>query len=191
MKSVIFAVLMCSLVMSCQAQSELVEKMMGKLMKYDKFNREQLTNARLIMTECVNYTTDINQLSYILSTTIGECDLYCNEEEKAKEGTALWNLQKRYWYTGYYGRGFAQITWEEVYERFGRILKVDLVNKPELALDPVIASKIICMGLTKGLFTGVGLSKYINDEKCDFFNARRTLNILDKAQIFADRAKKI
>ena len=182
---------MCSLVMSCQAQSELVEKMMGKLMKYDKFNTVQQSNARKIMTECINYTTDVRHLSYILSTTIGECDLYCNKEEKAREGTKLWDLQKRYWNTGYYGRGFAQITWEEVYARFGKLLGIDLVNKPDLALDPVIASKIICMGLTKGLFTGVGLSKYINDEKCDYFNARRTLNILDKAQIFADRAVKI
>ena len=92
------------------------------------------------MDTCISYTSDKRHLAYILSTAIGECDLRLIKEMKAKEGTALWDLQKRYWLTGYFGRGFMQITWKEVYERFGRILGKDLVNNPDLALNPQIAA---------------------------------------------------
>lgn len=39
-----------------------------------------------------------------------------------------------------------------------------------------------------GKFTGVGLSRYINANKCDFYNARRIVNGMDKARTFANSA---
>lgn len=185
MKVQIFVIaLLC---LGAVVRADLADDMVTKLTKYQKFAADQVTNARLIMKACVPYTTDKRHLAYILSTAIGECDLRLIKEKKAAEGTKLWDLQKRYWYTGYYGRGFMQITWKEVYERFGKILGIDLVGNPDLALKPDVAATIICMGMKKGLFTGVKLDTYFNDQKSDWFNARRIINILDKAQIFADR----
>jgi murein DD-endopeptidase MepM/ murein hydrolase activator NlpD len=43
----------------------------------------------------------------------------------------------------YRGRGFIQITHSYNYESFGKILKVDLINNPELANKPEIASKVL------------------------------------------------
>ena len=43
----------------------------------------------------------------------------------------------------YKGRGFIQLTGKFNYERFGRQLGVDLVEKPELANDPAIAARIL------------------------------------------------
>lgn len=83
----------------------------------------------------------------------------------------------------YYGRGFVQLTWYELYQTFSKVLKIDLLNNPELALDPIISADISVIGMMKGLFTGVGLERYINDAKTDIINARRIINLLDCAEI--------
>lgn len=43
----------------------------------------------------------------------------------------------------YKGRGYIQITGRYNYTLYGKKLGVDLVNHPELALDPLVASKIL------------------------------------------------
>lgn len=85
----------------------------------------------------------------------------------------------------YYGRGFVQLTWYEIYDKFGKILGVDLLNNPELALEPKVAAEIIVVGMMKGLFTGVRLENYFNDSKTDAVNARRIINILDSAELIS------
>jgi len=91
----------------------------------------------------------------------------------------------------YYGRGYVQLTWYEVYEKFGKILGVDLLNNPELALDSNVAADIIVIGMIKGLFTGVRLENYFNDTKTDAVNARRIINILDSAELISGYYKVI
>lgn len=44
----------------------------------------------------------------------------------------------------YAGRGFIQLTGRNNYAKYGEMIKVDLLNKPELACDPVVASNILC-----------------------------------------------
>lgn len=43
----------------------------------------------------------------------------------------------------YRGRGYVQITGRANYDSYGKIIGVDLVNNPDLALDPDIAAKIL------------------------------------------------
>jgi putative chitinase len=88
------------------------------------------------------------------------------------------------------GRGFVQITGRKNYSRFANLLKVDLLNNPKLALDPVTAFKIMTIGMHKGYFTGKKLTDYINDEICDYVNARKIINGLDKAATIANYAKR-
>lgn len=45
----------------------------------------------------------------------------------------------------YKGRGYIQLTGKANYKYFGDKLKVDLINNPELANDPKIASKIVAL----------------------------------------------
>ena len=53
----------------------------------------------------------------------------------------------------------------------------------KLALDPKVATEIIVVGMMKGLFTGVRLENYFNENKTDAVNARRIINILDSAEL--------
>jgi len=79
------------------------------------------------------------------------------------------------------GRGYVQITGRTNYERAGRILGIDLVGNPELALKPQYAGPILYAGMTEGWFTGRRLSHYFGDGKHDPVNARRIVNGTDRA----------
>jgi predicted chitinase len=88
-------------------------------------------------------------------------------------------------------RGYVQLTWKANYAKYGQILGIDLVNKPELACLPNVALFVLVHGFKTGSFTGKKLSDYVNSQKVDFVNARRVINGLDKAQKIADMASKI
>ncbi|MET3501991.1 putative chitinase [Mucilaginibacter rubeus] len=89
----------------------------------------------------------------------------------------------------YYGRGFVQLTWYENYDAMGKHLHLDLLNHPELALQPDIAANIMIEGMTKGMFTGVGLGKYFDATHADWINARRIINGNDHDVLIAGYAK--
>lgn len=90
----------------------------------------------------------------------------------------------------YRGRSYCQITGKDNYSKFSKLLGVDLVKNPDLALDPEIAAKIIVIGMRDGIFTGVKLSDYFTSDKSDWVNARRIINGLDKAGDIAEYAQK-
>jgi hypothetical protein len=85
----------------------------------------------------------------------------------------------------YAGRGFVQLTWRENYGKLGKVLGVDLENSPELALEPVTAAQIMCVGMERGLFTGKALEDYFDADTDDPVNARRIVNGTDKAKEIA------
>lgn len=77
----------------------------------------------------------------------------------------------------YRGRGIgAQFTGKDQYIKWGRLLGIDLVNHPDLATDLKYGAWVLYKGSVEGLFTGVGLDKYINSNKVDYKNARRVVN---------------
>lgn len=91
----------------------------------------------------------------------------------------------------YYGRGYVQLTWLTNYKIMGKLLGVDLVNNPDLALDHKIAADIMVLGMTQGRFTGKKLSDYIkHGARAEFIQARRIINGMDKAGLIADYAVK-
>lgn len=90
----------------------------------------------------------------------------------------------------YFGRGYVQITWKFNYFNMGQRLKLDLVNNPDLALEPDVAAKILFVGMEFGMFTGRKLGDYLNHMKTDWLNARRIVNGMDRAELIAGYARK-
>lgn len=89
----------------------------------------------------------------------------------------------------YYGRGYVQLTWAYNYSHAGQKLGLDLLNKPELALEADTAAKIMFWGMYEGWFTGKKFSDYFDGEKTDWINARRIINGTDKARAIAGYAE--
>lgn len=107
--------------------------------------------------------------------------------------------------TGFWGRGYVQLTWEGNYAKATKRLrelgyltaKQDLVKTPALAMQPDIAAAIMFIGSSEGWFTGKKLSDYLGNGKADWKGARRIINGQDRAgeialhaQAFAAALKK-
>lgn len=84
----------------------------------------------------------------------------------------------------YYGRGYVQLTWLDNYKSSSKDAGVDLVRNPDAMLDPVISARVLIIGLLDGRWNGrkKGLASYLPN---DPVQARRTVNVLDKADVIA------
>lgn len=80
----------------------------------------------------------------------------------------------------YAGRGYVQLTGKTNYARYG------IADSPDDAMKPDVAAKILRDGMEAGRFTGKKLADYLPG---DYFNARRIINGLDKAEAIATHAK--
>lgn len=89
----------------------------------------------------------------------------------------------------YYGRGYVQVTWKADYATMSPIVGEDLVNHPDIALEPAVAAKIMFVGMEHGMFTGRKLSDYFTASGSDWINARRIINGLDCAAAIATYAQ--
>lgn len=90
-----------------------------------------------------------------------------------------------------FGRGYVQLTWDYNYQKADKELGLGgrLAANYDLALEPDIAAQIIVRGMSDGWFTNRKLHDYINADNCDFVDARRIVNGLDRAEIIAGYAK--
>ena len=113
-------------------------------------------------------------------------------ETGSAKGTRLGNTNPGDGYR-YRGRGYVQITGRGNYVRLTSVLALgpdaNLERDPEHTLRPAIAYAIMSVGMRKGLFTGKKLSDYIvRGGGCDYRQARRIINGLDRAALIADYA---
>ena len=93
----------------------------------------------------------------------------------------------------YYGRGYVQLTWDYNYKNLSTALGLGdaLYIHPEKALEPDVAYKVMSYGMRNGTFTGKKLSNYITGSTCDYKNARRIINGLDKWDLIKRYAEKL
>lgn len=99
-----------------------------------------------------------------------------------KAGKLTW-VKSDYWSSGWFGRGFVQLTWRDNYVKAGEKLGIDLVSDPSKAMIPEVSALILIRGMQEGWFTGRKLS-----DVGDFLEARRIVNGTDKAGQIASYA---
>jgi hypothetical protein len=133
--------------------------------------------------------SDLRWLAYMLGTTKHET---AHTMQPIVEGGSQKYLRgKKYW--PWIGRGYVQLTWQRNYARFQpavlKLFAVDILDKPEGALQPDVAAYVMFEGMISGAFTGKKLSDYFNDTKTDWVNSRRIINGTDKAMEIAQIAK--
>jgi hypothetical protein len=143
-----------------------------------------------------NNIDDVRWAAYMLATAHIETGLsFLPVEEKDKGAGEPYGVEKVvtdvHGYRGvknakyknvYYGRGYCQITHKENYLTMGKALGLgdELYINPTKALEKKIAYAIMSNGMLHGMFTNHKLSDHINNKKCDYKNARRIINRLDR-----------
>ncbi|RWA81495.1 MAG: carboxypeptidase [Mesorhizobium sp.] len=121
-----------------------------------------------------------NECAYVLATSFWETARTMKPVVEAYWKTEDWR-RKNLRYYPWFGRGFAQLTWEANYKKAAAELGVPFDKDPTLALDPTNAAKIAVTGMREGWFTGKKLADYIDLQHSDFIGARRIINGTDKA----------
>jgi len=144
--------------------------------------------ALIVKTAIDNGVTDPRHIAYMLATAQHETRNFTAPDEDFGRQQA-----RKLGYSGgeeYFGRGYVHLTHIENYQKFDKLLGLEgqLVQNPELAKDPEIAAKILVIGMRDGLFTGKPLSRYINDESHDTYNARRVVNGVNPKQPWSVKA---
>ncbi len=138
----------------------------------------------------------VAEAAYLLATVYWETARTMRPipERRAKPGTRIAKLQDRYWSSGFYGRGYVQLTWKRNYRAATERLRalgfdVDLVAQPDLALEPRYAYPILAGGMRDGDYGGGGLRQYVEQDPPDYEGARACVNGVDHAEEIAEIAR--
>ncbi|HAS6479681.1 TPA: hypothetical protein GRR64_19070 [Vibrio parahaemolyticus] len=139
----------------------------------------------------------LSYLAYTLATVYHETAYQMQPVEEYGKGAGHeYGIPDPITGKAYYGRGDVQVTWKYNYERLSKLLfdiktleqGLDLLNHPELLLEPIYSAQATIMGMSIGLFTGKSYSSYLNQEYPDYVNARRIINGTDRAETIAGYA---
>lgn len=164
------------------------------------YTQSQVTNLNSLLAAGSKELPNIQSLAYVLATVwheTGKTLVPLSEyghgagKDYGKHLDMGGGPNKRVPYTSpdklYYGRGYVQITWKENYKAMSKLTGKDLINSPELALEPDVACEIAIQGMLRGYFTGKSLKNYFPSKTGlhDPINARRIINGMDCAAAIA------
>lgn len=165
-----------------------------KFLKVQGFDDAQVSVIDSLVDEFFERNMDdLRWLAYMMATAWGECKWRPIREIGKGRGRPYGKpINGRI----YYGRGLVQLTWLHNYKKMSDTIGVNLVDNPELALQPDIAVQIMFEGMTTGKtakdsFTKYQLHDFFNDKKNDPVGARKIINGKDKAEQFAKWHKTI
>lgn len=148
---------------------------------FGALKQSQVDGFTVILDEWARRYPDADPrfVAYSLATTWHETDRTMQPIEEYGRGKG------KVYGNGWWGRGFVQITWQANYEKAGKLLGVELVKDPRLALRKDIAAAILVQGMVDGWFTGKRLSHYFTGATSDPKGARRIINGMDRAELIA------
>ena len=158
--------------------------------------------------------TILRQVAYMLATVKGETGVFQPLKEKRanpKKQPALFKQQGKYFPSGFFGRGYVQLTFRENYRMAGqklagtvievqnkdgskRKLSIDndtFVNEPDLVMQPTASYQILSRGMREGWFrrrknkVPFKLSDFIKEGSPPDYKGAR--NIINHPSSFADK----
>lgn len=174
-----------------------------------KLSASQVSGMEAILDEAGSRGTRLEWLAYMLATAFHETahtmqpvrETLSSTDDKAirildrsfAAGKLSW-VKTPYWRKdadgkSWLGRGLVQLTHKRNYQIMTPIVGVDLVANPNKAMETRVAVKIMFDGMERGSFTAHKLSAHINDQKTDYYNARRIINGVESAAKVATYAK--
>jgi putative chitinase len=160
-----------------------------------KLTAKQVEGIEAKIKTFADANAPVSHLAYALATSYHETARRMQPVKEGLNASDAWRKRNLRYYP-YYGRGDVQLTWEDNYRKADKKLGLNgaLINNLDLALDPVISSKIMLRGMTEGWFSadrqGVRhtLSRHLPSavgSKKQFTQARRIINLMDKAEQIA------
>lgn len=162
--------------------------------KLGRLNQSQVNGINFLLTKFEsdrepainNYSVWVKQVAYVFATikhevanTYQPITEYSNTTCKRYDGGCA-----------YKGRGYVQLTHRYNYKKLSPIVGVDLVSNPLKALESKISYRVTSYGMHHGSFTGKKLGTYINNNKTNYWSARRVVNGTDKASLIKEYALK-
>lgn len=147
-------------------------------------------NVELLVRTALEYgVTDRRQIAYIVATAQHETDNFATSREYDGPNQAIRNG-----YGGgenYYGRGYVQVTHDRNYDRMATTLGDPRIstNPDIVAQESALGAQTTVVGMARGLYTGVGLDRYINPQNADYTAARAIVNGTDRAEHIAGLAR--
>lgn len=132
--------------------------------------------------------SDLRFIAYSLATAFRETAETFQPVREAYWLSEEWRKAHLRYYP-FYGRGFVQLTWRENYGRADAELRKrgiigdgdNLIQTPDLALQPELAAPIMIFGMLEGWFTLKRLDQFFTSTKSDAFDARMIINGHDHA----------
>lgn len=135
--------------------------------------------------------------AYALATSYHETARRMQPVREGLNASDAWRKRNLRYYP-WYGRGDVQLTWEANYKRADKELELGgkLVKNLDLALDPDISAKIMSRGMREGWFSGDKKGRHTlqrhlpksEGTRAQFKQARRIINLMDKADMIAGYA---
>jgi len=137
--------------------------------------------------------------AYALATVWHETAKTMEPVREGLNASEAWRKRNLRYYP-WYGRGYVQLTWESNYKtadreasKAGLIKEGELLKNPDLAMRPDVSAFILRNGMVRGWFSGKKFSDYLPEKgvatRDQYMQARRIINIMDKADLIEDYAQ--
>ena len=173
-------------VSSLQSKLESISSSSG--VEHDYSTVDGTISAIIYECKAQGLTLD-TQIAYVLATAQWETNRTFRPVKEAYWLSESWRKSHLRYYP-YYGRGFVQLTWKNNYKKYSKILGVDMVKDPSIAMKNDVALFVLVHGFKTGTFTGRKITDYIDEYHTDFIHARRCINGTDQAHAIASIASK-
>ncbi len=165
---------------------------------FNRLTAPQVAGHEQIIKRMKQDKVPLSWAAYILATSYHETAKRMQPVREGLSASDAWR-KKNLRYYPWYGRGHVQLTWESNYRHADKVLNLGgaLVENADLALDPEVSAEILVRGMLDGWFSGDGkgrhtLSRHLPNKneatRAQFKQARRIVNLMDKADLIAGHA---